>query len=254
MARAWSIITLGDDRQYGGNTGYADMPGRQYRYDSNVANHRQLASGDLVVVRDREVAQGLARIVSISEEPGTKIIQRCPECNTTSIKRRPTMSPPWRCAKGHVFGTPIAMEEAVVQYTADFGDTFQQLPEGITAQQLKGLALRPNDQISIEELDLAGLEVLLQLRSKRAAEAVSVCAMTSALKPDDAAEDSAEAPFEPSTLNQRRRVLREIATRRGQRLFRNTLIRRYNGTCVVTKTRRPRPDAYPHLAISERAG
>jgi putative restriction endonuclease len=52
MSRAWSCIAVGDDRQYGGNSGYDDELTSKYSFDSNVANHKQVSKGDLIVLRD----------------------------------------------------------------------------------------------------------------------------------------------------------------------------------------------------------
>ena len=59
MPRAWSIISLAANRQYGGNEGYSDEPRRIYRCDSNVANYKQVTKEDFVVVRDNELLLAL---------------------------------------------------------------------------------------------------------------------------------------------------------------------------------------------------
>jgi putative restriction endonuclease len=92
--RAWALISLGDDRQYGGNTGYQDDPARTYRYDSTVANHRQLGAGDLVFIRDRTSLNGVATVESVTSQPSLKVRQRCPECGSVDIKPACAGSPP----------------------------------------------------------------------------------------------------------------------------------------------------------------
>jgi putative restriction endonuclease len=69
-ARAWALITLGDEREYAGNRGYKDETQRVYRYDSKVANHRNLSKNDLVFVRDAARLIGLARITRIQSRAG----------------------------------------------------------------------------------------------------------------------------------------------------------------------------------------
>jgi len=76
--RAWSLIALGDDRQYGGNIGYRDDPQRIYRYDSNVPNSRQLETGDLVFIRNRKFLVGIAIIEKVTSSFAEKIGRRCP--------------------------------------------------------------------------------------------------------------------------------------------------------------------------------
>ena len=144
MSRAWSCITLGEERQYGGNIGYDDELTSRYSYDSNVANHKRIAAGDLIVLRDNSHAPGLAQIDRVTHETGTKLIRRCPTCNTTGIKERQTKRPRWRCNNGHEFDTPRESEETVERYVAHFGG-FERLQHPIPVRELKGVALRPSD-------------------------------------------------------------------------------------------------------------
>jgi ribosomal protein L37AE/L43A len=111
--RCWSLLTLGDQRQYGGNQGYADDPEVCYRYDSSVANSRQVSEGDLVLVRDGTRVLGVARVESVDTRPGVKRRQRCPECRTTAIKRRAKRALQWRCNNGHEFANPIIESSGV---------------------------------------------------------------------------------------------------------------------------------------------
>ena len=108
-ARAWSLIALKvESRQYGGNIGYEDDLERTYRYDATVPNHKQIAEGDLVLIRDSEHLIGVARIERITALAIKKIRQRCPECGKVDLKFRKTRSPPWRCSLGHVFSAPLS--------------------------------------------------------------------------------------------------------------------------------------------------
>ncbi len=60
VRRVWSLLTLADERQYGGNVGYDDTPASVYRYDSAVANSRQVTEGDIVVLRNAREIIGAA--------------------------------------------------------------------------------------------------------------------------------------------------------------------------------------------------
>ncbi len=77
MKRTWSLLTISGVRQYGGNTGYDDDPEAVYRYDSDVANHRQVGAGDIVFIRSRSEVLGIAEIESILEGTGQKDRLRC---------------------------------------------------------------------------------------------------------------------------------------------------------------------------------
>lgn len=48
--RAWCATSVGEDRQYGENQGYNDVLAILYRYDSNVANHKRIDAGDLLII------------------------------------------------------------------------------------------------------------------------------------------------------------------------------------------------------------
>src|SRR5688572_21487658 len=106
LPRAWLVLQFGEDRQHGGNAGYDDRP-EIYRYDSFVANHRQVAAGDVLVLRDRHAMTGIAVVASIQSEGGTKTLRKCPTCGTTGIKARKSREPRFRCNEGHEFEGPL---------------------------------------------------------------------------------------------------------------------------------------------------
>ena len=231
MPRAWSCIALGDERQYGGNSGYDDELASRYSFDSNVGNHKQVSQGDLIVLRDNARALGLARVEAIASSPGTKLIRRCPVCQTTGIKERTKKQPRWRCNSGHEFDTPSEAEEPVNKYVALFGNTFVQLKHPISVDQLRSIALRPSDQVSIEELDLAGLERLVT-----GDVALGLVAAAGFLKSpmSNEADEELENDAALSTADEREQVVRAIKVRRGQSSFRRGLFKRYGNRCMVT--------------------
>lgn len=232
MSRAWSLITVGEDRQYGGNTGYDDDLRHVYKYDSNVANSKQMSQGDFVLLRDKEVVLGAARIIRIDVAPGKKVVRRCPQCGTTGIKLRSQKQPPWRCNKGHEFSAPTESEDEVTTYSAFFGDTFADLRGTVTASQVKQIALRPSDQLSIEEVDFSQTEALLASHPK-ALGLISSTLVSGVLGAHEA-DQNQEAKFSPTMTDQRQAVLRAIKARRGQAAFRKKLVKRYGPACMVT--------------------
>jgi putative restriction endonuclease len=234
MPRAWSCIAIGDDRQYGGNSGYDDELTSKYSFDSNVANHKQLSQGDLIIIRDHHRALGLAKVEAVANRVGTKLIRRCPLCRTTALKERVNKNPKWRCNKAHEFDEPLESEETVEKYVAHFGNTFVRLEKLITVAQLKGLALRPSDQLSIEELDLAGLERMAAPISEHASSLIVAAGFLEIPAPDEAYEDDFGADEEPSCADERERIMRAIKLRRGQSSFRRGLVRQYGSRCMVT--------------------
>ena len=235
VAQAWSFLTFGEDRQYGGNSGYEDDLRRVYKYDSKVPNHKKVSEGDLVVLRGKKDVFGFATVTSISKERGVKVLKRCPECSTTSIRYRPSKDPRWRCDDGkHEFEEPRATEIEVDLFEAGFGGTFVPLNGEVTIPALRDIALRRNDQLAIQRLDLGKLEELI--RGNLAADRLVLKAAASApLIVDDGGEDAGD--FTPSVIDQRKKVLRAIHARRGQKKFRNQILRRYGGQCVISGCR-----------------
>lgn len=233
MPRAWSCIALGDDREYKGNRGYDDELMSKYSFDSNVANHKQVSKGDLIVLRDNRSALGLAQVEEITSTVGAKLIRRCPMCQTAGLKERVNKRPRWRCKNAHEFEEPLEDEEPVDKYVARFGNTFVRLEPAVSVAQLKNIALRPSDQLSIEELNMGGLERLLLPTGEEALRMVVAAGFLKSPAVDEADEEL-ETEVEPSASDEREQVLRAIKVRRGQSSFRRGLIKRYGARCLVT--------------------
>jgi len=175
----------------------------------------------------------VARVEEVTHGVGTKLIRRCPVCQTTALKKRIKKNPRWRCNSGHEFEKPSEKEEPVEKYLAFFGGSFIRLEQTISVTELKGIALRPSDQTSIEELGLAGLERLLAPMGKKV---LGMIVAAGFLKPatSDEIEQDIETDVAPSTADEREQILRSIKIRRGQSSFRRGLIKRYDSRCLVT--------------------
>ncbi len=89
----------------------------------------------------------------------------------------------------------------------------------------------PTDQMSIKEIDLARLEPFLGAGSEIDAVIRDVAGRLSA--PEGINDGSPEVT--ESVIDERRRVLREIALRRGQAKFRKMLIQRYGTRCQISR-------------------
>ena len=98
----------------------------------------------------------------------------------------------------------------------------------MTPVALAAAVIRPNDQMSIKEIDLAQIEASLGSSAKSILDKFVVGLVPPAF-------DNAEVQeIEGSAIETQRKVLREIAVRRGQRKFRDKLIKRYGGACQTT--------------------
>lgn len=96
----WLLLEKSDETRVSkGIDGYRDATGEFYHYDSLVPNHRNIATGDLAVLRKESEIIGVGTIGDISETTDAKIHRRCPKCNSTDIRERTTKQPKWKCGK-----------------------------------------------------------------------------------------------------------------------------------------------------------
>jgi hypothetical protein len=228
----WVLLTYGDDRGWGGNSGYEDDPTRLYRYDSFVPNHRQLKVGDVVLVRDKSHLLGIAQIAKIKQEPGQKEGYRCPTCDDGHIGWRSTTQD-YRCANGHVFASPAVIYRDCIKYEAEFGASFVPAPGALSIEEMRDACLRYNQQLAMQRLDLSLLSGKLIGRNP-AAEILlrgGYIDMHQGVTPSPAEND---AGYTPSGQDLREALLRTIRIRRGQQRFRESLRRRYGDACMVS--------------------
>jgi hypothetical protein len=218
--RAWSFLIAGEERQFQGNSGYEDVLEESYSYDSTVGNHRRVAVGDLVVVRDGREALGIGYVEELDVLPDQqKLRSRCPTCGSTGFKERTTERPRYRCSPcTTTFNRPKTETIRVTAYRAHYGGTWQPLEGCLDKTRLNELSLSKSDQQSIKAMDRA--------RTLAAITALGVRLPCQ--------EDPATAPRQhPLQLpGGRRRTT--TAARRGQDAFRRALVRRYGMICAVT--------------------
>jgi putative restriction endonuclease len=240
VAQAWALISISEGRQYAGNLGYQDDPKQIYRYDSLVPNHLQVSVGDLVFVRDRESVLGMARIDQIIVAQGAKTRLKCPTCGTHRILERHRRLPRWRCVKGHLFDKPTQEEVKVNTYEARYGRSFVSVGNVLSVADLKRAAPHPSDQLSIEKIDLTSLADRLVSAIPSARDFFARYLQATRPVPvnseyvwrSGAAE--VDESYKPSFVDTRERIKRAIALRRGQRTFRDKLIRRYGPACMIS--------------------
>lgn len=229
VPRSWSFLVVEGTRQYGGNDGYNDSPTETYRYDSDVANHLQVAEGDLAIIRTRNHVKGVAIIEQIIPGEGQKERLRCPICTATNIKRRAKLLPAWRCKNQHVFDEPERQQDTVSTYEAHYANTFRSGGASLSLDDLQRAVLRPSDQMSIKEIDLSRLEkAFMAVTSLRPL----LIGYAKRLSPEP--EGSSADEGVGTIIEARRIVLREIAVRRGQVQFRNRLVARYGVRCQIS--------------------
>ncbi|AHH93597.1 HNH endonuclease [Kutzneria albida] len=218
VAKAWAFAALGDQRDFQGNDGYADVVDSEYAYDSAVQNHGQPAVGDLVLLRAKKFVLGVGRIQRIDverDQPKTRL--RCPQCRSTSFKRRKKTKPTYWCsACKSAFDTPVQEAVVVDRYTAHYAGTWQELEGAISMAQVDAVAVNGSKQPVIRELHLNGVVNLL--------EQLSVPVPPPTTTTQDAPTGSLAAG--------RRKAL--VSVRKGQKGFRKALVDKYGFVCAVT--------------------
>jgi putative restriction endonuclease len=235
-SRMWVVLTFGEDRQHAGNAGYDDVPDKWYSYDSYVANHRQISAGHCLLICNKERALGIARIKKINEEPSTRVLQRCPQCQGTGIKKRLTKQPLFRCKDGHEFEEPFLENAGCTKYTAHFTGTFKPFTELFGRDFLRQGCPRYSDQSAMQEFDFSRMETVFR---NAFPETASVLAefLSGRYPMADAAEEgrnSEASDYVPTQGDERERLFRQIRARRGQQAFRENLRARYGDRCSVS--------------------
>lgn len=231
---AWLVLSLGEEREYAGNAGYADEPDSVYRYDSFVPNHLQVSEGDLMVLRNKQRVLGIARIVRLESSAGTKTLSRCPQCGIATIKERKEKRPRYRCKEKHTFEEPRVTEEKCTHYAAWFDGTFKPAQGDIPVEAVRTACPSFNGQLAMQRVELTRLEGAAANLLRLATEVVD-------LTPGGllVAADASDEPYAPNTRDERERIARQIRARRGQAAFRHELRKRFKDTCLVTQCRLP---------------
>ncbi|WP_223857662.1 HNH endonuclease [Sphingobacterium micropteri] len=229
----WVLKTVPEEDKASQTDDYQDSLKEYYNYDNFVANSQQIKAGDQAIVIDKKSILGFVNISSIDSLQGSKTIRRCPECPSTTIDKRKTKKPTYRCNKGHEFDKPIEELKSVTKYRANF-DHF------VSSNQFNNnlTQLRPfytngyNQNMSMQRLDHSALDLFanLDISSNRD----SGDYITIPLSPYQSYTEEDKEEYKISDDDEREIVERGIKLRRGQQKFRDALLKRYNNTCVIT--------------------
>lgn len=221
VQQAWSFKAIEkDDLRYWGNDGYHDDSSVFYRYDSFVANHKNVKDGDIVIITNRKNILGISVIEKLETQSINKKRNKCVhlDCKAKKILPRKTIKPEWRCDNGHEFDEPRVFFEPAKEFIANYGNQYRKLPN-ITMSQLIDATPRYNGQMSIQEVNHQWAVALL----------TSQPTMILALNASEADKDTPALMDE----DQRQIVERQIKQRRGQKTFRDQLLKS-NPTCAIT--------------------
>ena len=223
------VLALGDEREYAGNTGYADELESVYRYDSFVPNHKQIAEGDLLILRNKAEVVGAARVSRLSSKEGHKELRRCPKCGIATIKIRKNKRPKYKCKANHEFDEPDSDRRKCLLFAVHFEGTFQRIFPRLSVNQVRLACPKYNGQLAMQELRLDRLPGAARLLLQNAAEQ-----STSRSRSVPLAADASDESYAPDQLDERKVIEKQIRERRGQKVFRNALRKRFADTCLVT--------------------
>ncbi|QLE58087.1 HNH endonuclease [Nostoc sp. TCL26-01] len=226
--RAWLLISSGDDRQHGGNNGYADEISTVYKYDNEVQNCRRIAKGDLVLLSDKKQLIGVARIELIRSYAGIKNLSRCPSCLETHFNPRKIKKPIFHCYNcGFDFDRPKEDAISCTKFDAYFGDTFV-ATKGAVGMDILRNACRKKGQMSMKIIDLQQIKETLIKNAPAVAKLLNDNNDYKYIESDEASE------YIPIMKDRRETVFRQIKERRGQRKFRDLLRQCYGDQCMIT--------------------
>jgi len=166
-SKLWLILEKSDEtRVYGGKGGYDDNTGKKYNYDNLVPNHKNIKTGDVVIIRKENVIIGFGMIENISKEQIKKDQYRCPECDRTSIKQRKKRIDKFKCGNCKLeFNNPKKNEITVTAYSASIINFFT-IPKPPSVADLKRCAVTGDgtkSQLSMMQLDLNRAKELIPL-------------------------------------------------------------------------------------------
>lgn len=206
--------------RYFGNDGYHDDSSRFYRYDSFVANYKNVKTGDIVIIANRDNVLGGSIIEKIDTKAIEKKRNKCPytDCDQRKIRPRINKEPKWRCNNGHEFENPKEVFDPAIEFIARYNTDYREI-NNIDISQLIENTLKYNIQMSIQRIDLSWATQLLALQPT----------LDFNIKDTDADNDTPDFESE----DKRKIVLRQIRQRRGQYNFRNQLLESHP-VCAVT--------------------
>lgn len=206
-------------------------PTAGYGFGDHTPHHRHVAVHDIFFIRSHTQLLAIARVQRIEAGQAEKPVHRCPVCGTGQLGFRSTRSNSYRCLYGHEFPQPAASVRSGTEYKAYFGLDYIEVSARIEAAELRPFELTNSRQLSLRPCDLDGLMRYIVRRDRNAAATLKGWLTTRALKLTDEDADTAEPT---DVLDEREHRHLGIRLRRGRKVFRDELIRRYGPRCMVS--------------------
>lgn len=209
-------MTVGENRQHGGNTGYDDQVDVYYTWDSTVPNHATIRAGDRVALWDKERLLGASVVEEITRVTKDKQLLKCPACRMAGIKARKNKAPLYKCYKcGTEFDVPQSQHVTVTEYRSRHDAAWTSLDSLISGSDLRALCVSPRSQLSMRPLRWEDFRSAL----------VATGALTGLERVDRRTPDF----FFPQGHH-----LEIVRVRRGQRQFREHLLASQGESCAFT--------------------
>ena len=161
---AWLMLSVTDNRSFGGNDGYEDRIESVYLWDSTVTNHSEISVGDVIVLWDKNKLVGFSVMEDIQENLKRKTRHRCPACQSTKIKKRKTKLPLYKCGAdlcNEEFDLCLDEEIDVMTYTGAYQHSFMAAPKHIDATICRNLCEKPRSIHSMRKINKPELIKLL---------------------------------------------------------------------------------------------
>jgi transposase-like protein len=213
---AWLLMTVGENRQHGGNAGYDDQADVYYTWDSTVPNHARIKTGDPIAIWDKDRLLGISVIEEIEAEVKEKLLFKCPHCGLAGIKARQRMFPRFKCYKCKgVFDTPDTQTATVTEYRSRHDAAWTSLENLLPGAELRQLCKSAKSQLSMRPLRWDAFQAAVH--SKGAERAV-----------DRVVHRAPDFAFPQG------HILEIVRVRRGQRKFREHLLGAQGETCAFT--------------------
>ena len=224
---AWLLLAVGDNRQYGGNSGYDDLVDVYYSWDSTVPNSGNIQVGDLIAIWDKVRLLGISVVEEIRTSNSEKIRLRCPNvnCNSPSIKTRKIRLPLYKCQQCRFeFDEPVSELIQVTNFVSRHDAAWTWLENVLDGPQLRSLCLSKHSQHSMRALNYSTFTRALQ----QAGQGQSLARLSGR---------TADFVFATNGLNLDIPLgfnSAVVRVRRGQRKFRERLFDRMGSICAFT--------------------
>ena len=224
--RGWIAIVALDE-----SAGATYRPAAGYGFSDHTPHHRHVGVHDIFFVRSQTQLLAIARVQKIETGASEKAVQRCPVCGTGQLGLRARRTNKYRCLYGHEFSRPASSVRNGAEYRAVFGHDFIEVSARIEAAEMRAFELTNSRQLALRPCDLDGL---MRYVARRDRNAEGMLRTWLSERPNLLADGDADLIAPTEILDEREHRHLGIRLRRGRKVFRDELLRRYGARCMIT--------------------